>query len=468
MAASAGTAGGDGLPAEVDLLVVGGGLAGYCAALEAANRGISVGLVEKQPRNGGATVLSGGSFSFAGTPLQRSLGIEDSSERLFEDLRRVGQYENDLALVQAYVDDQLAAHEWLAEAGVAFDRVFVASGQSVPRAHSRNAREVLDIIVSRAHATGLVQTCLSTRAHRLTRSSDGRVIGAVVESADGRRRPLAARNGVVLSTGGFQRNEKLLGIFAPQQAGAQRMGSPGNTGDGLLMAWQLGAAFRDIGYIKGTFGSHLSAGSEDHFLLFPMYAGAIIVNARAERFIDESLSYKLLGEACLKQPDCIGYQIFDQRIFERGRAGIPSMDFQADLDAGRIISAPTLKQLASLLDLDPEALATTVEEYNRSVDDGHDPAFSREALCNGYGELVRIDRPPFHAFASTTVVLATYCGLTVDASTRVQDIYGETILGLFAAGGVMGGFHGSGYMTGTANGKAVIFGRRAAQAALRL
>jgi flavocytochrome c len=456
----------DGLPAEVDLLVVGGGLAGYCAALEAATRGASVLLIEKEPTDGGATVLSGGSFAFAGTPLQRSLGIEDCAQRLFDDLRRAGQYENDVALVRGYVEDQLAAYEWLAAAGVTFDRVFVASGQSVPRAHSRNAREVLDIIVSRAHVTGRVQSRLSTRALRLTRSGTGPVNGAIVDTSGGSHGAIKARKGVVLATGGFQRNEPLLTMFAPHQAGAQRMGSPGNTGDGLLMAWQLGAAFRDTGYIKGTFGSHLSAGPEDHFLLFPMYAGGIIVNARAERFVDESLSYKLLGEACLKQPDCIGYQIFDQRIFERGRPGIPSMDFQADLDAGRIISAPTLEQLALQLGLDPEALVATVTDYNRFVDSGHDPAFGRAGLCNGYGELVRIERPPFHVFASTTVVLATYCGLTVDASTRVQDVYGATIPGLFAAGGVMGGFHGAGYMTGTANGKAVIFGRRAAQAAL--
>jgi predicted oxidoreductase len=182
--------------------------------------------------------------------------------------------------------------------------------------------------------------------------------------------------------------------------------------------------------------------------------------------VDESLSYKLIGDACLKQPDCIGYQIFDQAIFERGRPGIPSMDFQADLDAGRVITAPTLEGIAQKLGLDAAQLDRTVERYNGFAEQGRDEDFGRDGLCNHYGVLAKIATAPFYAFASKSVVLATYCGLTVDAQTRVKDVYGSVIPHLFAAGGVVGGFHGKAYMTGTANGKAAIFGRVAAQTAL--
>jgi fumarate reductase flavoprotein subunit len=455
----------DAVPAEVDLLVVGGGLAGYCAAHEAASRGLRTLVIEKESRIGGATVLSGGSFAFAGTPLQQRLGIEDSNERLYVDLRRVGGYENDDALVRAYVGQQRAAYDWLGTLGVEFERVFVASGQSVPRAHSRNAREVLEIVADRAHAIGRVKTRLNVAARRLTRDAPGGAVTGVVAEAQGRSFPIRARHGVVLATGGFSRNEQLLQLFAPHQAGAQRMGGPGNTGDGLLMAWQLGAGLRDMAYIKGTFGNHPSAGPEDHFLLFPVYAGAIAVNANAQRFVDESLSYKLMGEACLEQPGCIGYQIFDHPIFARRQPGIPSMDFQADLDAGRLVTAPTLAELARKLELDPAALERTVDRYNGFVESGVDADFGRDALCNRYGALVKIGTAPFYGFASKSVVLATYCGLTVDESARVKDVYGNVIPNLFAAGGIMGGFHGQAYMTGTANGKAVVFGRIAARAA---
>ncbi|MFH1553896.1 MAG: FAD-binding protein, partial [Pseudomonadota bacterium] len=302
-------------------------------------------------------------------------------------------------------------------------------------------------------------------AKRLTVSEDGRVTGVMAEAA-GQPFRIQARRGVVLATGGFSRNEDLLRLFAPGQAGAQRMGGPGNTGDGLLMAWRLGAGFRDMGYIKGTFGNHPSAGPEDHFLLFPIYAGAIAVNAGGRRFVDESLSYKLIGDACLQQLGCIGFQVFDQPIFERGRPGIPSMDFRADLEARRVVTADDARGLARMLEIDEHALCETLARYNRFVERGRDEDFGRDGLCNHHGDLVTIATPPFYAFASKSVVLATYCGLSVDASMRVLDVYDEVIPSLFAAGGVIGGFHGKGYMTGSANGKATIFGRIAGRSAV--
>jgi len=454
------------VPGSCDLLVIGGGLAGYCAALEAATHGAKVLLVEKETRNGGATVLSGGSFAFAGTPLQQAQGVQDSEERLFEDLMRVGGGVNDESLVRAYVGNQRAAHDWLASLGAFFERLFIASGQSVPRAHSRNAREVLDIVVDKAHATGRVTTALGVAARRLLRDAPGQRVKGVLAEAGGSSFEIAARQGVAITTGGFSRNEELLKLFAPQQAGAQRMGGAGNTGDGMVMAWHLGAGLRDMGVIKGTFGNHVSAGPEDHFLLLPIYMGGIAVNQHAQRFVDESLSYKLIGDACLQQPGCMGYQVFDQAILERGKPGVPSMDFQADLDAGRIVSAPTLAGLAAKLGLDAAALAATVARYNAMAVKGRDEDFGRDGLCNHFGALVPIERAPFHAFASRSVVLATYCGIAVDDRMRVLDVFGAVIPGLFSAGGCIGGFHGNAYMTCTANGKATIFGRIAARTAL--
>ena len=95
-----------------ELVVIGGGLAGFSAALEAAQAGANVTLLEKQAAIGGSSALSGGCLAFAGTDLQRGQGIEDSAELLYRDLREVGQEENDEALVRAYADHQLDTYQW--------------------------------------------------------------------------------------------------------------------------------------------------------------------------------------------------------------------------------------------------------------------------------------------------------------------------------------------------------------------
>jgi fumarate reductase flavoprotein subunit len=451
---------------ETDVVVIGGGLAGHCAAIEAAEQGAEVILLEKEPQVGGSTVLSGGSFAFAGTELQRKNGIADSPQLLFDDLRKVGGYGNDESLVRAYVDHQLETYQWLGAHGVTFDKIFLAAGQSVPRGHSRNPREVIEILAGRAAATGRVQTRVSSPVRSLVRSHDGAPVEGVQVEAAGRTRTLRASRGVVLASGGFSRSEALLKLFAPSQAATLRAGGPGNTGDGLLMAWHLGAGMKDMGYIKGTFGGHPAAAPGEHALMLPIYVGAIAVNAKGERFIDESKSYKLIGDAVLKQPDAIGYQIFDQRILDKGNPGIPTMAFQAKYALGQVIGAPTLAELAAKMGIDADGLARTVAAYNAFVEQGNDPDFGRDGLGTSYGKLAKIDMAPFYAYPSKSVIVATYCGVAVDAQMRVRDVFDAVIPNLYAAGEVIGGLHGNAYMTGSSLGKASIFGRIAARTAV--
>jgi fumarate reductase flavoprotein subunit len=119
------------------------------------------------------------------------------------------------------------------------------------------------------------------------------------------------------------------------------------------------------------------------------------------------------------------------------------------------------------LEIPRDVLVGTVALYNRYVDAGHDVDFGRKHLVHNHGTLRRIERAPFYAYPSTAAVYGTYCGLCVDADMRVLDVFGERIEGLLAAGEVVGGFHGAAYMTGSALGKAAIFGRLAARTALQ-
>jgi fumarate reductase flavoprotein subunit len=452
---------------EFDVIVLGAGLAGYCASLSAAENGGTVLLVEKCPEGGGSTVLSGGFMAFAQTPLQCRLKIDDSPQLLLEDLRTVGGPHVLDELLRTYVAEQGDLYAWLTAKGLRFERVELSAGQSAPRSHAIDPGGTIATLHNKAIETGRVEMRTGTTAVSLIRTgNDGPVIGVTVEES-GRVEDVMARRGVVIATGGFSRSEEFLRNFAPHQANALRVGGVGNVGDGMRMAWRLGAALRDMGEIKGTYGAHVTECNNGQEILLIFYRGAIIVNRAGKRFVDESLSYKLLGDACLCQEGAVSWQVFDRKIFEGARAAARLFDAEPALNRGLLVEADTLDALARKSGIDPAGLVDTVAAYNADCSSGKDRSFGRDGLCHHVGALVAIDCPPFYAYPSTTAVLATYCGLAVDACARVIDVYDEPIRGLYAAGEVTGGFHGRAYMTGSSLGKSALFGRIAGrQAAL--
>lgn len=447
---------------DVDVVIVGGGLAGFSAALTAAQAGLDVTLIEKQRDIGGSSALSGGCLAFAGTDIQEKNGIADSDDLLYDDLISVGKSENDSELVRAYVDNQKATYAWLCEQGAEFSPVIeTAAGQSVPRVHTVDPADLVRLLARRCAENGNVTLQYSCPALRLVRSSDtGRVTGVVYE-LDGEQATVSATRGVILASGGFCRSEELMHRFAPGYDGAFFIGGDGNQGDGLRMACRLGADFRDTPYINGTFGKHPTDTSNNHSCQ-AVYKGAIAVNQDGKRFVDESISYKLLGAACMKQPYAVAYQILDEDIFLSGDNRVRILDFERRLDDGLMIQADSLEQLAQMVEIDPVVLIDTVERYNGYVDEGNDPEFGRQHLVHEHGELRRIKKAPFYAYPSTVAVFGTYCGLCTDTDLTVLDVFGARIEGLRAVGELMGGFHGAAYMTGSALGKATVFGRLAA------
>lgn len=446
---------------ECDLLVIGGGLAGFAAALTAAEAGLEVILLEKTAQTGGSSAMSGGCLAFAGTDLQRENGIEDSAERLFTDLVEVGKGECDEALVRAYTDNQLATYHWLRDKGVVFTPVIeAASGQSVPRVHNVDPADMIRQLELAAKASGRVEVLKQTRARRLLRESNGRVHRVQAEQ-DGESLELYARKAVVLAAGGFVHDRELVHRFVPQYDNAVFIGGEGNEGDGLRMAWALGADVRDTPYIKGTFGKH-PMDENNHHACLAVYKGAIAVNQEGRRFVDESQSYKLLGDACMQQSYGVTYQILDRGIMESGDNRVRILDFERRLEEGLFVEAESLEQLARLIEVPEAVLLAEVAAYNQAVRDGQEPEFGRRHLVHLHGALRPIERGPFYAYPSTAAVFGTYCGLCIDAQMRVRDVFGEPIEGLLAAGEVVGGLHGAAYMTGSALGKAAIFGRIAA------
>lgn len=456
-----------------DVVVIGAGLAGHCAALSAAENGAQVALLEKTAKPGGSTLMSAGSFAFSGTDLQRAAGIEDSPTQLARELMKVSGGKADPTLVSRYVEQQAEMYAWLKAQGVVFHQISLSANTTVPRTHPTNSKQLISAL--HGHVIGHPQIAYfpSCAANRLLINARGEVRGCEVE-ADAEVVRFCASRGVVIATGGFTRNPELMQKFAPKLVLAPTWGGVGNTGDGLTMAAELGADLIDMGYVTGTFGVALNhfpdkrVDAGDELLLrMAIYRGAIAVNLNAERFADESLSYKQLGTLCLAQPEAVAIQIFDRPIMDQSVANPSVNDLKGALEKGVIRQADCITELARAIRLDPEKLEKTLARYNNFAASGHDDDFGRIHLGGGYGKLVEINTPPYYALPCSTVVLSTYCGLRTDPDTRVLTVRGKAIDRLFAAGETVGGFHGTGYMSGSSLGKAAIFGRLAGAMASR-
>jgi fumarate reductase flavoprotein subunit len=457
----------------VDVVVLGAGLAGHCAALEAADAGARVMLMEKMARYGGSTLMSAGSFALAGTDLQAQVGVQDTPEGLHAELTRISEGKADPSLVRLYVDHQLESYQWLLAQGVAFHSVSLSSGTAVPRTHPTDPRQLMDALHARVLAHPLIQYQSQAAATELIFDGTDRQVQGVAYIHKGQQLTVRIRRAVVIATGGFTRNRALVQKFAPELANTPAWGGEGNTGDGLTMAWALGADMLDMGYVTGTFGvaiNHypdLSVHEGDAlFLRMAMYRGGIAVNVQAQRFADESQSYKKLAALCLAQPRAIAFQIFDQRVMEQSVPTPSVNDFQGALARGIVKQAATLRELAALIGLDADTLEATVSRYNEMLRQGEDTDFGRKTLGGGWGQPVTLDQGPWYALPSSAALLSTYCGLRVDTQMRVLDVHAQPISGLYAVGEVAGGFHGAGYMSGSSLGKSVIFGRIAGRAAV--
>lgn len=445
-----------------DVIVLGAGIAGLAAATSLLEAGLHVTLLEKQAAHGGSSAMSGGWFAFSGTEEQRRAGVADSRELFRNDLLSVGNFENDVELVTAYLDGQGDAYQWLRAKGVKFADLEMSSGQTVPRSHLSSIKDVLDLLmVDFAAGGGQFHPC--HRAKSLVRSDEGSVRAVLVETPHGPRM-FHARRGVVIACGGFSRGSDLLRIFAPEQLAGIPYGGMGSTGDGLKMAWKLGAGLADMGHISATYGSHPDTGMEFHELLTAFYFGAIIVNRGGKRFIDESLSYKTIGSAVLEQPEGLGFQIFDAAIRAKSAPGVPLKDIDMLEGIGHLFKADSLRELAEMAGIDPEVLELTVNMYNEALRTKSEDSFGRTGLSMGSGSLVPIETAPFYAYPAKALMTSTFGGVSVTPEAQVRGIDGAVIPALYAVGEVMGGFHGAAYMTGTSLGKGLIFGRIAARA----
>lgn len=454
---------------SADVVIAGGGAGGLVAASILGQHGVSVILLEKEPTTGGSSAICGGQIALAGTDMQKAQGINDSPELLIKDLLEVGQNLNNVSLVKAYADNQLELYDWLKKTGAKFSTIAAGGGESVPRGHVVDPSEHLKLLRETALKAG-VKIMDLTPAERLVYDANAKKIVGVIGRDRGHKAiSFKADKAVVLATGGYSRDKSLLALFTPAMKNTAAICGLGSTGDGLRMGWATGAGMADVAYVKATFGFRPGAVNILKDFAYIFYKGAMLVNQEGKRFVNESISYKLLGDAAALQTGGYAYQIYDEPVRQLALKDPLGASNPSELEKtpNAILKANSVAELAGMINIKPEVLDQTVSEYNRNAASGSDPLFGRAYLSGNYGKPTEIKTAPFYAFKSVPIIIATYAGITINDGAQVTDVYGEVIPALYAIGEVTGGFHGAAYMSGSAFGKTQIFGLIAAKSILK-
>ena len=459
---------------SAEILIVGLGMAGSCAAIEARAAGASVIAIERSSGGSGATAAAGGHFYLGGgTPVQLACGFEDSAEDMARYLEAVA-LEPDREKIRLYASESVAHFDWLEAQGLPFERSFYPEknviqpgtecliwtgneqvwpyremARPAPRGHKiafpgdeGGGALALRILAERAAASG-AGIRVDTKVDALV-LEDGRAVGVRVRQA-GESRFIRAGKAVVLAAGGFTQNDEMIAEHVPILASSYRQG--GAHEDGLGIRLGLAAGGRAV---------HM----DEPFLTAPFYPPqdllkGILVNRDGKRFVAEDSYHSRSSSFATRQPDGIAYLILDAAIFAYPR-------FAALTNQRLIDGFETIEEMESRLALPPGSLQSTLAAYNGHAANGEDPEFHKHPKW-----LKPLTEAPFAAF-DLSFGRAVYTGFTlggleVSADGEVRTRAGKAVPGLYAAGACASNIaqDSNGYASGTCLGEASFFGRRA-------
>lgn len=483
---------------QYDVIVLGGGNAGLCAALSARESGARVLLLERAPETekGGNSAHTGGAFrvAYEGTNDLKALmpdlldsEIEHSdfgsysAEEFFEELAEQSQYRADPDVLDTVVTESFDTLRWMTGKGVRFMPIYGRQAFKVDGKYkfwggltievSGGGLGLVSALTDRAARDG-VDIRYGARARSLSRAADSWRVGC----SDGQTFKASS---VIVATGGFHANLRWRTQYlGPGWDLAKVRGSRYNTGDGIEMALETGAAAHGNWSGCHAVFYDLNAPAIGDINVLNMQKNyfhlGIVVNANGERFFDEgsdfrNYTYSAMGEKVLQQPGGVAWQIFDQHT----ESLLP--DEYRVRQATRI-QADSLEELAEKLDgINENGFLQTVNTWNASVDQStpFNPAIRDGRGTTGLtipksNWANPLTKPPFVAYAVTCGITFTFGGLKVDTLARVLDDDDQPIPGLYAAGELVGNLYFVKYAGGAGLTSGSVLGRIAGNDAASL
>jgi fumarate reductase flavoprotein subunit len=440
---------------KFDVIVVGGGAAGLSAAIEAAEAGAEVAIIEKMPVLGGSTLLSEGIVYATGSKIQTEYPVNDSTEALVNFWIDKAEGQNDVPSLQLVADQSGATIDWLVDLGVVFGEPVATGTSPVLRGHvaENKGAGIIDALKARAEKKK-VTFILETRVTELITNESSEIVGLKAMDKAGQEVSYETK-AVVLATGGFDKNEALVDSYAPVAKGQTTFSSESSTGDGLTMAIELGADVINKGGVFGTktvIGEPAYKTEINQLLEMPLLA----VNSKGERFVDESDDFAIYYQELVKQEGAVSYMIFDQTSY------VATLD--KAVENGSAFVADTLDELAAKAGIDPAGLSATVLYYNDMIKFEKDEQFGKNLK-----ELTPLESPKYYALKVVPAILGTMSGLKTDLEARVLNADGVAISGLYAAGELAtGNFYNTIYPAmGTSLQVSLTFGRIAGEGAAK-
>jgi succinate dehydrogenase/fumarate reductase flavoprotein subunit len=475
------------IPDRVDAVVVGSGATGLAAALTLAEGGARVVVFEKQRSLGGTSNFFQGTFAVE-SEMQRARYVTYTRDEAFKNTMDYSHWWANPRLVRAIVDESGPTISWLQAQGVVFTDATINMPDAPLTYHviKGKGEAVVKALVDQSRSKG-AQIFPGCPVTMLLREGGG-ISGVVVES-DGEEVEVGT-GAVVIATGGFANNKEWIKRYTGFELGSNLfpVGNTGKTGDGIRIAWEVGAAEEGVETIEmfrvAPIGAEFAMGCDLE------QAGAqpdLWVTARGERFCDESIAFwdTPVGNAQARyKADGYTFSIFDDSVIERltsrGLDRGVGVDFppsyrvqnlqneiQAALDHGsqEVFVADSLEGLATQTGMDAAAFEETVAEYNRYCAQGHDELFAKDRRY-----LHALVGPRYYAVRGRTVFLGTMGGIKVNHRLEVLDKKDAAIPGLYAGGFDAGGMYGDSYPIKSSSGLASAFalnsGRIAGRSAL--